>query len=191
MSEQERPGGITRRTLIKASAIGSLALATSGLAQPFLSRNETTTATVREEGTMLKTISPLISPQLLKVLAEMGHGDEIIFSDAHFPAHSMGPQVIRADGLLVSDMLAAIMPLFELDSYSPPLVMMAAVKGDTLDPAVEARYLKALALPKPVEVQRIDRFAFYDRAKTAFAIVITGERAKYGNILLKKGVIPS
>ncbi len=68
---------------------------------------------------MLKTISPLISPELLKVLAEMGHGDEIIFSDAHFPAHSMGPQVIRADradGLLVSDLLQAIIPLFELDS---------------------------------------------------------------------------
>jgi len=71
---------------------------------------------------MLKTISPLISPELLKVLAEMGHGDEIIFSDAHFPAHSMGPQVIRADGLRVSDLLQAIIPLFELDSYAPPLV---------------------------------------------------------------------
>lgn len=73
---------------------------------------------------MLKTISPLISPELLKVLAEMGHGDEIIFSDAHFPAHSMGPQVIRADGLLVSDLLQAIIPLFELDSYAPPLMVM-------------------------------------------------------------------
>ena len=68
---------------------------------------------------MLKTISPLISPELLKVLAEMGHGDEIVFSDAHFPAHSMGPQVIRADGLRVSDLLQAIIPLFELDSYAP------------------------------------------------------------------------
>ena len=77
---------------------------------------------------MLKTISPLISPELLKVLAEMGHGDEIIFSDAHFPAHSMGPQVIRADGLRVSDLLQAIIPLFELDSYAPPVVMMAAVE---------------------------------------------------------------
>ena len=86
---------------------------------------------------MLKTISPLISPELLKVLAEMGHGDEIIFSDAHFPAHSVGPQVLRADGLLVSDLLRAIIPLFELDSYAPPLVMMAVVEGDTLDPQVK------------------------------------------------------
>ena len=133
---------------------------------------------------MLKTISPLISPELLKVLAEMGHGDEIIFSDAHFPAHSMGPQVIRADGLLVSDLLQAIIPLFELDSYAPPLVMMAAVEGDTLDPEVER-----LQAPCP-DIIRINRFAFYERAQKAFAIVITGERAKYGNILLKKGVTP-
>ena len=135
---------------------------------------------------MLKTISPLISPELLKVLAEMGHGDEIIFSDAHFPAHSMGPQVIRADGLRVSDLLQAIIPLFELDSYAPPVVMMAAVEGDALDPTVEQRYRQALS----ADIVRIDRFAFYDRAQKAFAIVITGECAKYGNILLKKGVTP-
>ncbi|AIU71415.1 MAG: L-fucose mutarotase [Enterobacterales bacterium] len=141
---------------------------------------------------MLKNISPLISPQLLKTLAEMGHGDEIIFSDAHFPAHSMGPKVIRADGLRVSDLLAAIIPLFELDSYAPPLVMMAAVEGDTLDASVEQRYLQALSSPdrRDLSVTRIDRFAFYERAQKAFAIVITGETAKYGNILLKKGVTP-
>lgn len=141
---------------------------------------------------MLKNISPLISPQLLKTLAEMGHGDEIIFSDAHFPAHSMGPKVIRADGLRVSDLLAAIIPLFELDSYAPPLVIMAAVEGDTLDASVEQRYLQALSSPdrRDLSVTRIDRFAFYERAQKAFAIVITGETAKYGNILLKKGVTP-
>lgn len=115
---------------------------------------------------MLKTISPLISPTLLKVLAEMGHGDEIIFSDAHFPAHSLGPQVIRADGLSVSDLLRAIIPLFELDSYAPPLVMMAAVEGDTLDPSVEARYRDALSLEAPCpDIVRIDRYAFYERAQ--------------------------
>ena len=140
---------------------------------------------------MLKTISPLISPSLLKTLAEMGHGDEIIFADAHFPAHSMGPRVIRADGLGVSDLLAAIIPLFELDSYAPPLVMMAAVEGDTLDCRVEQRYLAALQTAcEPPAVTRIDRYAFYQRASQAFAIVLTGERAKYGNILLKKGVTP-
>jgi L-fucose mutarotase len=135
---------------------------------------------------MLKTISPLISPELLKVLAGMGHGDEIIFSDAHFPAHSMGPQVIRADGLRVSDLLQAIIPLFELDSYAPPLVMMAAVEGDALDPTVERAIARRFRPGPCPEIVRIDRFAFYERAQKAFAIVITGERAKYGNILLKK-----
>lgn len=104
---------------------------------------------------MLKTISPLISPQLLKVLAEMGHGDEIIFSDAHFPAHSIGPQVLRADGLQVSDLLRAVIPLFELDSYAPPLVMMAAVEGDTLDPQVEMRYRDALSPQVPVRISSV------------------------------------
>lgn len=140
---------------------------------------------------MLKTISALISPDLLKTLAQMGHGDEIVLSDAHFPAHTMGPQVIRADGVSVSDLLAAIIPLFELDSYAPPLIMMAAVEGDTLDPLVEQRYLQALSGDKSTHViTRIERFAFYERARQAFAIVVTGERAKYGNILLKKGVTP-
>lgn len=140
---------------------------------------------------MLKTISPFISPELLKVLAEMGHGDEIVFSDAHFPAHSMGPQVLHADGILVSDLLKAIIPLFELDSYAPPLVMMSAVEGDTLDPQVERRYRHALSGSSPCpNITHIDRFAFYNRAQKAFAIVITGERVKYGNILLKKGVTP-
>ena len=139
---------------------------------------------------MLKNISPLISPELLKTLAEMGHGDEIIFSDAHFPAHSQGPKVIRADGLRVDQLLAAIIPLFELDSYAPPLVMMAPVAGDTLDGCVEARYRTALfGEGEGAEITRIDRFAFYERAQKAFAIVLTGESAKYGNILLKKGVV--
>ncbi|MFB2831956.1 L-fucose mutarotase [Aeromonas jandaei] len=141
---------------------------------------------------MLKGISPLISPELLKVLAQMGHGDEIILADAHFPAHSMGPQVIRMDGLGVEHLLKAMEPLFELDSYAPPLVMMAAVAGDELDPNVEQRYLTALADARVgLQVERVDRFAFYERASKAFAIVVTGECAKYGNILLKKGVTPA
>jgi L-fucose mutarotase len=141
---------------------------------------------------MLKNISPLISPDLLKVLAQMGHGDEIIFADAHFPAHSLGHQVLRADGLGVASLLAAIIPLFELDAYAPPLLMMAPAAGDKVDPEVEARYSQALFAGKtPVKaIERIDRYAFYERARQAFAIVLTGETAKYGNILLKKGVTP-
>ncbi len=141
---------------------------------------------------MLKGIHPAISPELLKVLAEMGHGDEIVLADAHFPGHTFCQRVLRADGLGIPTLLEGILPLFELDSYAEPLVMMAAVEGDTLDPTVEERYLAAIHLSAP-EVKapsRIDRFAFYDRAKAAYACVMTGELAKYGNIILKKGVTP-
>ncbi len=141
---------------------------------------------------MLKGIAPCISPELLKTLAEMGHGDEIVLADAHFPGHSMNSRVLRADGASVSELLAGILPLFELDSYAPPLVMMAAVKGDRLDPAVESRYLEVVHRfsPRARRPVKIDRFAFYERARKAFAVVMTTETAKYGNLLLKKGVTP-
>jgi L-fucose mutarotase len=142
---------------------------------------------------MLKGISPLLSPELLATLYRMGHGDEIVLADAHFPGHTVNAQVIRADGLCIPDLLAAILPLFELDSYvGAPLVMMAAVAGDQLDPAVEQAYRKAIDRHAPAApaIARIDRFAFYDRTRAASAVVMTGETAKYGNILLKKGVTP-
>lgn len=140
---------------------------------------------------MLKGISPLISPDLLAVLARMGHGDEIVLADAHFPGETFNDRVLRADGLKIADLLAAILPLFELDAYVPhPLVMMAAVEGDTLDPAVEEAYMQSVRITNPdvPPIERIDRFAFYERTKGAFAVVMTGETAKYGNIVLKKGV---
>ena len=141
---------------------------------------------------MLKGIAPVISPELLKVLAEMGHGDELILADAHFPGHTMNPRVLRADGIGIATLLDGMLPLFELDSYADPLVMMAAVEGDQLDPAVETNYMGAVHrhAPGAKPPVRIDRFAFYDRARQAFAVVMTGETAKYGNILLKKGVTP-
>ena len=144
---------------------------------------------------MLKGISPLISPELLYTLTRMGHGDEIILADAHFPGESCNTRVIRADGLLIASLLEAILPLFELDSYVEwecPLVMMAPVPGDTLDPEVEKSYIKAVQITNPdiVAVEKIERFAFYERTRDAFAVVMTGDTAKYGNILLKKGVSP-
>ena len=142
---------------------------------------------------MLKGISPLISPELLMVLARMGHGDEIVLADAHFPAESFNDYVVRADGLKIPDLLDAILPLYELDSYvDRPLIMMAAVDGDTLDPEVEKAYMAAVRkhVPEAVAPARIERFAFYERAQKAFAVVMTGELAKYGNIILKKGVTP-
>ena len=142
---------------------------------------------------MLKGISPIISPDLLSVLARMGHGDEIIFADAHFPGETFNNNVLRADGIKIPDLLEAVLPLFELDSYvDAPLIMMAAVEGDSLDATVESSYLEKVKLTNPQisATERIDRFAFYERAKNAFAVVMTGETAKYGNIILKKGVTP-
>ncbi|MEM0970669.1 MAG: L-fucose mutarotase [Verrucomicrobiota bacterium] len=143
---------------------------------------------------MLKGISPLLSPELLATLCSMGHGDEIVLADAHFPGESCHDHVIRADGLEIAPLLRGILPLFELDAYAEdPLVMMAPGEGDSLDPSVETGYteqLKQLA-PSAPAIIRIDRFAFYERAKQAFAVVMTGDVAKYGNLILKKGVTPN
>ena len=140
---------------------------------------------------MLKGIDPAISPDLLKILAEMGHGDEIVFSDAHFPAHAFGRSgatVIRSDGVAADRLLAGVSKLLELDSYAVPVVMMAPVEGDSLDPDVEKAYRNALGYDGTID--RMERYAFYDRAKGAYAIVVTGETRKYGNVILKKGVTP-
>jgi L-fucose mutarotase len=142
---------------------------------------------------MLKGISPLISPQFLEVMARMGHGDELVLADAHFPGESLGKRIVRADGLRIADLLVAIMPLFELDAYVPhPLIMMEPVAGDRLDPAVEKSYLQSISITNKniPPVKRLDRHTFYERAKNAFAVVMTGETAKYGNIILIKGVTP-
>lgn len=142
---------------------------------------------------MLKGISHLLSPELLAVLFRMGHGDEIVLADAHFPAESFNNMVVRAEGLKIPDLLSAILPLFELDEYCDnPLIMMSAVEGDTLDPEVEESYLESIRQTNPEikPVSKIERFAFYERTKSAFVVVVTGELAKYGNIILKKGVTP-
>jgi L-fucose mutarotase len=141
---------------------------------------------------MLKGIASCIGPELLAVLHQMGHGDEIVLADAHFPGHSIGKRVLRADGHKIATLLDGILPLFELDSYSAPLLMMDVVPGDALDPAVEADYMTVIrrhAPSAPVPV-RVERFAFYELAKHAFAVVMTGETRKYGNLVLKKGVTP-
>lgn len=142
---------------------------------------------------MLIGISPLISPDLLAVLDRMGHGDEIVFADAYFPGETYGRRVLRADGLRIADLLDAVLPLFALDTYvETPVIMMCAVEGDQLDSAVEASYRQAIDRhwPETPPIQRIDRFEFYEKARQAFAVVMTGETAKYGNLILKKGVTP-
>lgn len=142
---------------------------------------------------MLKGISPLVSPELLCEMARMGHGDEMVLSDAHFPAHAYNARVLRADGLRIPALLEGMLPLFELDAYvDAPLAMMAAVPGDTLDPAVEASYRVPLDRFAPgTRIERMERFAFYERARGAHMVVVTGETAKYGNLILKKGVTPA
>lgn len=141
---------------------------------------------------MLNGISPLLSPELVNALYRMGHGDEILLADAHFPGESFGQRVIRADGLGIPSLLEAILPLLPLDPYvDAPLAMMAAVPGDSLDPEVEKAYRAAIAnsgVAADIQIERVERFAFYDRAKTNYAVVMTGEMAKYGNLILKKGL---
>lgn len=138
---------------------------------------------------MLKNIDPRLSPDLLYTLYCMGHGDEIILSDAHFPAHSVNQKVIRADGNQVEELLSAIMPLFEIDNYvSDVVVMMSPTTGDEVPLDVINDYQKTL--PENQNITFIDRFEFYERAKKASAVVITSSTRKYGNILLKKGVTP-
>lgn len=122
----------------------------------------------------------------------MGHGDEIVLADAHFPGESLHKNIIRADGLKIPDLLDAILPLIPPDTYVDfPLIMMAAVEGDVIDPEVKKSYSSVIEKywKTNYKIKYIERFGFYDRAKSAFCIVMTGETAKYGNIILKKGVV--
>lgn len=140
---------------------------------------------------MLKGISPLLFPELLKVLAEMGHGDEIVLSDAHFPAYAAGVPVLQAAGVDVPQLLDAILDVWQLDQYvEKPAVMMAAVPGDSLDENYVALCRKVMQEHgEKGNIDFIDRFDFYDRTKKVHCVVVTGETRKYGNLLLKKGVI--
>ena len=143
---------------------------------------------------MLKHIPAILSPEFLKVLCEMGHGDEIVLADGNFPAESTGKNaiVVRADGHGVAELLDAILELMPLDDSVPcPAALMQPMPGDLQTPAVWTEYRRVLERhgedPKAVEL--VERFAFYERGKKAYAIVATGERAGYGNLLLKKGVV--
>lgn len=143
---------------------------------------------------MLKGISPLLSPELLKVLCEMGHGDELVIADGNFPAESIGKNaiVIRADGHGVPEMLDAILQLIPLDQYvDQPAALMKVVPGDPVVPVIWDEYRALLQKhgEDPDKVEMTERFAFYERAKKAYAIIATGETAIYANILLKKGVV--
>ena len=144
---------------------------------------------------MLKGIPPVLSPELLKVLAEMGHGDRLVISDGNFPAESMGKnaKVIRMDGHGVPELLDAILQLFPLDTYvEKPVGLMEVVPGDPVETPIWNTYFDTVQkydARGENAVQYIERFAFYDAAKEAYAIIATGESALYANILLQKGVV--
>jgi L-fucose mutarotase len=137
-------------------------------------------------------ISPVIGPGLLDALFRMGHGDEIVLADAFFPGDSCNSRVIRADGIRIPALLEGILVLMNLDDPHP-VMMMAPGPGDSLDPEVERSYMAVINKhwPGTPAAERIERFAFYERTKRAYAVVMTGETVKYGNIILKKGVIPA
>ncbi|MBQ8657962.1 MAG: L-fucose mutarotase [Clostridia bacterium] len=142
---------------------------------------------------MLKGISKIISPELLKVLCEMGHGDEIVIADANFPSEAYGKRVIRADGIKGTDMLSSVLSLIPLDTYaSPNMILMELTESDKgkIKPVIWEEYEKiANDKDKNLRLGRMDRFSFYERAKQAYAVIATGEEAVYANIILKKGVI--
>jgi L-fucose mutarotase len=140
---------------------------------------------------MLKTIPPILSPELLKVLMEMGHGDEIVLADANFPAASMACRLVRCDGHNIPELLDAVLQFLPLDTYvDMPVALMAVVPGDTFEPKIWDVYSATVERrERAVELELMERFAFYDRAREAYAIVATGERSLYANIILKKGVV--
>ncbi len=142
---------------------------------------------------MLKGISKIVSPELLKVLSEMGHGDDIVFADANFPAANYAKRLIRSDGLRVCTLLNAILPLFPLDTFVPkPVGIMNLVDpSKESTPLIWTEYKKVIEqfYPDFGEFEKIERLEFYKRASSAYCIVATGEGALYANIILKKGVI--
>lgn len=140
---------------------------------------------------MLKGIKPIVSPKLLKVLCEMGHGDEIVIADANFPSETMGKKVVRADGICAPDMLDAVLSLIPLDQYdSNNFVLMKVCEGDPTVPAIWETYKEILSrYEKDAVVSYMERFDYYERARKAYAVIATGETAIYANIILKKGVV--
>jgi len=141
---------------------------------------------------MLRGIPTVLSPDLLKVLMEMGHGDELVLADGNFPAASHAKRLVRADGHGMLTLLDAILSLFPLDSYGgPPVALMAVVPGDTVQTPIWADYQVRIegVIERPDGMEHIERFAFYERALKAYAVVATGESALYANLILRKGVV--
>ena len=140
---------------------------------------------------MLKGIPSIISPELLKIIMEMGHGDEIVIADGNFPSASMAKTLVRLDGHGVTDILDAVLGLFPLDTFTEkPVALMEVVPGDSTVPVIWDDYKNVIKKHEgDIQIDNVERFAFYERAKKAYAVVATGETALYANIILKKGVV--
>lgn len=141
---------------------------------------------------MLKGIPSIIPPELLKILMEMGHGDEIVISDGNFPAASIAQRLVRCDGHGIPEILDAVLKFFPLDPYvEAPVQLMQVVPGDPVETPIWDVYKDIIKKHEATsnKVENIERFAFYERAKKAYAVVATGEKALYANIILKKGVV--
>jgi L-fucose mutarotase len=141
---------------------------------------------------MLKKIPSILSPELLKILMEMGHGDELVIGDGNFPAASMAQRLVRCDGHGVPDLLDAILTFFPLDTFvEKPVGLMQVVEKNAPEPPIWASYREILRNREGADkkIELVERFAFYDRAKAAYCIVATGEEALYANVILKKGVV--
>ncbi len=139
---------------------------------------------------MLKGIPKIVSPQLLKVLSEMGHGDEIVIADGNFPSETNGKRVVRADGIGGVEMLDAVLSLIPLDTYAEKnFLLMQTTQGDPTPTIWEEYFAVANKRDDNLRAGNLERFEFYERAKNAYAVIATGEGAVYANIIIKKGVI--
>lgn len=141
---------------------------------------------------MLRNIPSILSPDLLWSLRAMGHGDDLVIADANFPATALGARCHRLDGVTATDVLQAVLTVLPLDQFVPnPAVVMEVVDDPNAVPPIVAQFqdIMTTTADNPTALDKLERFAFYDRAKSAFAIVQTGETRLYGNIILKKGVL--
>lgn len=142
---------------------------------------------------MLRGLDPILSPELLYTLRAMGHGDEIVIADANFPGESSARTLIRLDGIEAARVLAAVLSVMPLDSFvdDPAISMQMVDDPDGVPPVIEA-FQKVIdeVADHPARIRPLERFAFYDRTREAFAVIQTGERRFYGNVILKKGVLP-
>ena len=141
---------------------------------------------------MLRNIPTIICPELMKILMEMGHGDEIVLADGNFPAASVAKRLVRCDGHGIPELLEAVLKFFPLDIYvERPVALMAVVPGDPVKPTIWEEYRKIVKTSgeKFSDFEFVERFAFYERAKGAYAVIATSEKALYANVILEKGVL--